>query len=171
MKKIKEFLLLFVPFIVFTVLPIIIFFLNQNKNAFFSNEHYLRLLLNDSVLKTAIFNTYCYSIIFSFFAVIFVALLCHFIKHIKSRKVFYPVSVILASIVTFLSAYLNRVNYFGLPMGVYNTQYLITNTPPHISISIYDIFLALQIGFLTTCLFWLVELLILFVKKKNSIHK
>ena len=169
MKKIKEFLFLFVPLIVFTVLPIILFV--TNKNAFVSNEHYLRLLLNDSIFKTAIFNTYCYPFVFSLFTTIFVALLCHFIKLIKSRKVFYPVSVVLASVVAFFSIYLNRANYFGLPMGVYDPQYLITNTPPHISISVYDIFLALQIGFLTIFLFWLVELLISFIKKKNSIHK
>lgn len=171
MKKFKEFLFLFVPLIVFTIIPIMMFVTNQNKNAFVGYENYLRLLLNDSVFKTAIFNTYCYPIIFSLFTVVFVALLCHFIKLIKSRKVFYPVSVVLASVVAFFSTYLNKVNYFGLPMGVYDPQYLISNSPPHISISIYDVFLALQIGFLTTLLFWLVELLILFVKKKNSIHK
>ena len=171
MKKFKEFLLLFVPVIVFTILPIIIFVSNLNINAFVSYEHYLRLFLNDSVFKTAIFNTYCYPIIFSLFAVVFVALLCHLIKNIQSRKVFYPVSVVFASVVAFFSTYLMKVIYFGLPMDVYSTQYIITNTPPNISISIYEILLALQIGFLVTFLFWLVELLILFVKKKNSIRE
>ncbi len=170
MKKIKEFLFLFVPLIVFTVLPIIMFVANQNKNAFVMMKQYLRLLFNDSVFKTAIFNTYFYPIIFSFFAVIFVALLCHFIKHIRSRKVFYPVSVVLASVISFSIIYMNRVNYFGLPMGVYDPQYITTNTPPHISISIYDILLALQIGFLTTFLVWLVETFIMFIKSRKSIQ-
>ena len=168
MKKFKEFLLLFVPFIVLTILPIIIFVINQNENAFVSNEHYLRLLLNDSIFWNAIFNTYYKAIIFSALAVVCVALLCHFIKYIKSRKVFYPVSVVCASVVAFLSTYFNRVNYFGLPMGIYDPQYLVSDTAPKISISIYDIILAMQIGFLTTFLFWLGELLVLLIKKKKS---
>ena len=171
MKKFKEFLLLFVPLIVLTILPIILFVTNQTENSFIGNAQYLKLFLNDSIFWNAIFNTYYKAIIFSALAVVCVALLCHFIKYIKSRKVFYPVSVVLASVISFLSTYMNRVNYFGLPMGVYDPQYLITNTSPHISISVYDIFLALQIGFLTIFLFWLVELLISFIKKKNSIHK
>ena len=168
MKKLKEFLFLFVPTIVFAVAPVIIFITSQNKNAFIGNEHYLRLLLNDGLFKTVIFNTYFYPFIFSLSIVLIFALLCHFIKYIKSRKVFYLVSVVLASVVSFISTYMNRVNYFSLPMGVYDPQYLISNSPPSISISIYDVLLALQIGFLTTFLFWLLELLVLFIKKKKS---
>ena len=170
MKKFKEFLLLFVPLIVLTILPIILFVTNQTENSFIGNAQYLKLFLNDSVFKTAIFNTYFYPIIFSFFAVIFVALLCHFIKHIRSRKVFYPVSVVLASVISFSIIYMNRVNYFGLPMGVYDPQYLISNSPPPISVTIYDILLALQIGFLTTFLVWLVETFIMFIKSRKSIQ-
>ena len=168
MKKIKEFLLLFVPLIVLTILPIILFVTNQTENSFIGNAQYLKLFLNDSIFGNAIFNTYYKAIIFSALAVVCVALLCHFIKYIKSRKVFYPVSVVLASVISFLSTYMNRVNYFGLPMGVYDPQYLISNSPPSISISIYDVLLALQIGFLITFIFWLLELLVLFIKKKKS---
>ena len=168
MKKFKEFLLLFVPFIVFTILPIIIFVTNLNINAFVSYEHYLRLFLNDGIFWDAIFNTYYKAIIFSALAVACVALLCHFIKYIKSRKVFYPVSVVLASVVSFLSTYMNRVNYFGAPMWVYNTQSLISNSPSPVSVTIYDILLALQISFLITFLFWLVETFISFIKNRKS---
>ena len=170
MKKFKEFLLLFVPFIVFTILPIIIFVTKLNINAFVSYEHYLRLFLNDGIFWNVIFNTYYKAIIFSAVAVACVALLCHLIKYIKSLKVFYPVSVVLASVISFLSTYMNRVNYFGLPMGVYDPQYLISNSPPSISITIYDILLALQIGFLTTFLVWLVETFIMFIKSRKSIQ-
>ena len=118
----------------------------------------------------AIFNMYYKAIIFSALAVVCVALLCHFIKYIKSRKVFYPVSVVLANVISFFSTYMNRVNYFGLPMGVYDPQYLISNSPPPFSVTIYDILLALQIGFLTTFLVWLVEIFILFIKSRKSIQ-
>ena len=169
MKKFKEFLLLFVPFLVFTISPIIIFVTNLNINGFVSYEHYLRLFLNDGIFWNVIFNTYYKAIIFSALAIVCVALLCHLIKYIKSRKVFYPVSVVLASVISFLSTYMNRVNYFGLPTGVYDPQYLISNSPQPISISIYDVLLALQVGFLITFIFWLLELLVLFIKKKKSI--
>ena len=168
MKKLKAFLFLLVPAIVFAIAPVIIFITSQNKNAFIGNEHYLRLLLNDGLFKTVIFNTYFYPFIFSLSIVLIFALLCHFIKYIKSRKVFYPVSVVLASVISFISTYMNRVNYFGLSMGVYDPQYLISNSPQPISISIYDFLLALQIGFLTTFLFWLLETFILFIKNRKS---
>ena len=170
MKKFKEFLLLFVPLVVLTILPIILFVANQTENSFIGNAQYLKLFLNDSIFWNAIFNTYYKAIIFSALAVVCVALLCHFIKYIKSRKVFYPVSVVLASVISFSSTYMNRVNYFGLPMGVYDPQYLISNSPPPISITIYDILLALQIGFLTTFLVWLVETFIMFIKSRKSIQ-
>ena len=170
MKKFKEFLLLFVPLIVLTILPIILFVTNQTENSFIGNAQYLKLFLNDSIFWNAIFNTYYKAIIFSALAVVCVALLCHFIKYIKSRKVFYPVSVVLASVISFLSTYMNRVNYFGLPMGVYDPQYLISNSPPPFSVTIYDILLALQVGFLTTFLVWLVEIFILFIKSRKSIQ-
>ena len=160
---------MFVPLIVLTILPIILFVTNQTENSFIGNAQYLKLFLNDSVFWNAIFDTYYKAIIFSALAVVCVALLCHFIKYIKSRKVFYPVSVVLASVISFLSTYMNRVNYFGLPTGVYDPQYLISNSPQPISISIYDVLLALQVGFLITFIFWLLELLVLFIKKKKSI--
>ena len=162
---------MFVPLIVLTILPIILFVTNQTENSFIGNAQYLKLFLNDSnFFWNAIFNTYYKAIIFSALAVVCVALLCHFIKYIKSRKVFYPVSVVLASVISFLSTYMNRVNYFGLPMGVYDPQYLISNSPPPISVTIYDILLALQIGFLTTFLVWLVETFIMFIKSRKSIQ-
>jgi len=167
MKKSKEFLLLFVPLIVLTVLPIILFVANQTENSFIGNAQYLKLFLNDGIFWNAIFNTYYSAMIFSVLAVVCVALLCHFIRYIKSRKVFYPVSVVLASVISFLSTYMNRVHYFGLPIGVYSTQYLISNSYPPVAVTIYDILLALQIGFLTTFLFWLVETFILFIKNRK----
>lgn len=168
MKKIKEFLFLFVPLILLFVLPVVIFVTNQTENAFMGNAQYLRLFLEDGIFWDAIFNTYYKAIIFSVLMVICFALLCHFIKFIKSRKVFYPVSVVLASVISFFTTYMNRVNYFGLPVGVYDPQYLISNSPPPISVSVYDVLLALQIGFLTTFLFWLAETFIIFIKNRKS---
>ena len=49
MKKFKEFLLLFVPLIVLTILPIILFVTNQTENSFIGNAQYLKLFLNDSI--------------------------------------------------------------------------------------------------------------------------
>ncbi len=168
MKKFKEFLFLFVPLIVATILPIIIFVTNQIENAFMGNEQYLRLFSNDGIFWNAIVNTYSRAIALSVFVVLFIALLCRFIKYLKSRKVFYIFSVISSTVISFFSVYLNRTNYFGLPMGVYDPQYLVSNTPPTISISVYDVLLAIQIGFLIAFLFWLLELLGLFIKKNKS---
>ena len=168
MKRFKEFLFLFIPLIVSTILPVIIFVTNQTKNAFVSNAQYLRLFLEDVFFWNAIVNTYFRAIILSALVVIVIALLCHFVKCLRSRKVFYPVSVVLTSVVSFLSTYMNRVNYFGAPMWAYNTQSLISNSPPPVSVTIYDILLALQISFLTTFLFWLVETFILFIKNRKS---
>ena len=168
MKKLKEFLLLFVPLIICTVLPVVMFVSKQNVNAFVSNAHYLRMFLNDSTFKIALFNTYCYPFIFSLLSVVFVALLCYFIKYIKSRKIFYPASVILSSVVAFFCTYIDEINYFGLPMYVYyDPQYLVSKSPFYIPIT-YNILLGLQIGLLTTFLFWLVETLISFIDNRKS---
>ena len=113
MKKFKEFLFLFVPLIVATILPIIIFVTNQIENAFMGNEQYLRLFSNDGIFWNAIVNTYSRAIALSVFVVLFIALLCRFIKYLKSRKVFYIFSVISSTVISFFSVYLNRTNYFG----------------------------------------------------------
>ena len=170
MKKFREFMLLFVPFVVLTVLPVVVFITRGTDSAFLSNEQYLRLLLKDGLFWSAIFNTYCIAMVFSVFTGICAALACHFIKPIKSRKVFYPVSIILASIASFCCIYTNQVTYLGLPEEMYNTQSILTNTPPSISvsISIYDILLSLQLGFFATLLFWLLEMLIVFIKTRRK---
>ncbi len=168
MKKIKEFLLLFVSLILLTFAPFVIFITRRGENSFMGNAHYLRLFLNDGVFWNSIFNTYCKALIFSVLAVACVALSCRFIKYVKSRKFFYPVSIILASIVAFLSIYFNRVNYFGLPMGVYDPQYLISGSQPPVSVSLYDVLLALQIGLLTVLLFWIAETIIFSIKNRKA---
>lgn len=169
MKKIKEFLLLFVPLVLLTVAPYVIFVNLRSENAFMGNAQYLRLLLNDGVFWNAVFNTYCMALIFSVLAVLCFAVLCRFIKRVKSRRVFYHVSIALASIVAFLSIYLKRVNYFGLPMGVYDPEYLISGSSPSVSVSLFDVLLALQIGVLTVLLFWLAETVILSIKSRRSV--
>ena len=45
-------------------------------------------------------------IVMVIYAIVCVALLCHLIKYIKSRKVFYPVSVVLAGLVTAIFGFL-----------------------------------------------------------------
>ena len=169
MKKIKEFLLLFVPVVLLTVAPYVIFVNLRSENAFMGNAQYLRLLLNDSIFWNALINTYFNALIFSVLAVLCVVVLCRFIKRIKSRKVFYPVSIALASVVAFLSIYFNKANYFGLPMGVYDPEYLISASRPPVSVSLFDVLLALQIGTLTVLLFWLAETVIFSVKSRKSV--
>lgn len=161
MKKFKELLFLFVPLIVFTILPIVIFIVSKTENASF------KLFLKDGMFWNAVVNIYCKAIVFSALAVICIALLCHLIK---SRKVFYLVSTISASVVSFFSVYTLRTDYFGLPMDVYNPQSLVSDSPPPVSFSVYDLLLAFQIGFLITFLFWLLELLVLFIKNKIEKH-
>ena len=75
----------------------------------------------------------------------------------------------LSSLVSLGLLIINKTNYFGLPMGVYDPQYLVSNSPQSISISFYDALLAVQIGFLTTLIFWLIELLVIFIKKKKTV--
>jgi len=171
MKKLKEFLILFVSFIVLTVLPVVIFVTTPTENAFLSNKQYLRLLLNDDLFLTALFNTYYKMIIFSVFAVLCVALLCRFIKHLKSRKVFYPAGIILASAASVFSMYMDKIRYLGLLAEEYNTQTILMNKPPALSISfsIYDILRALQVGFFVMLLFWLLETFAGFIKTRRSI--
>ncbi len=168
MKKLKEFLLLLIPLIILTVLPIVLFVSKQTGTAFVSNSQYLKFILNDGLFWDALFNTYFVPAIISLVVILIFALLCHFIVFLKKRKIFYSVSVSLASIVSVFSIYTNRIAYFGLSMDVYDPQYLVSNSPPPMSISIYDILLAVQIGFLTTFLFWLLESFVLFIKKKKS---
>jgi len=160
---------LFVPLALLTIAPYVIFVNLRSENAFMGNAQYLRLLLNDGVFWNAVFNTYCIALMFSVLAVLCVAVLCRFIKRIKSRRVFYHVSIALASIVAFLSIYLKRVNYFGLPMGVYDPEYLNSGSRPTVSVSLFDVLLALQIGVLTVLLFWLAETVILSIKSGKSV--
>lgn len=165
MKKSKEFLLLFVPLIVLTVLPVILLVVDKT-NDFVGFSNSLTLLLADGIFWTALFNIYFKALAFAILAVVCIALLCHFIKRIKSRKIFYPVSVALASVVSFTSICVNKVVAFGAPMGSYDPSTLLSSAQPTFSVSVYEILLALQIGFLTTLLFWLAERIFVSVKNK-----
>ena len=169
MKKVKEFLLLFVPLIALTVLPIVLFVSNHTSDEFVSNSQYLKLFLNDGLFLNSLLNTYFVPAIISLVVVLIFALLCHFIVFLKKRKIFYPVGGMLSSLVSLGLLIINKTNYFGLPMGVYDPQYLVSNSPQSISISFYDALLAVQIGFLTTLIFWLIELLVIFIKKKKTV--
>lgn len=147
MKKGEEFLLLFVPLLVLTVLSLVAWVIGLPETDFMGLSQYIRLLLNDRLFWRALFHIYGTAVAFSGLAVILFALLCRFIKCMTSRKVFYSISVVLSSLVTFFSAYLTA-NF---------------STP-----AVYDVLLAVQIGFLTTFLFWLAETLIVFIKARKT---
>lgn len=165
MKKLKEFLLLFLPLILLIGLPIVIFSFSQSGNAFISNSEYLRLFLKDGIFWDSIFYTYRNSLIYSGIAVLICVFLCHFIKPLKKRKIFYPAGVIVASVVAFITLLVSKTSYFGLPMGVYDPEYLVSNTAPKVSVSVYDVFMALQVGFFVVLLVWILETVFVFVKK------
>lgn len=172
MKKFKEFLFFIIPLIVLTVLPIVLFVTNQGENAFIGNMQYLKLFLNDSTFAYAVFNTYRKPALFSTVAVLILVALKYFsiLKFLKNRKIFYFLNIALASVVSFLVLLVDKMNFFGSSMGVYDPNYIITHSPPTVSISVFDIVLALQIGIFITFVFWLIELIINFIKNKKTVN-
>ncbi len=90
-------------------------------------------------------------IVFSALAVLCVAVLFRFKNIIKSRKIFYVVGIIAVIAVSFFTVYTDKTNYFGLPMGVYDAQYIVSGSLPDVPFSVYDLLFALQSGFLVFC--------------------
>lgn len=159
MKKFKEFLLLFVPLIILMIFPIVWFVTRKSSFPdFVGNWHYLELAFKDKIFWETTLCTYSKLIIFSILAVIAVALLCRFIKRLQSRKVFYPFSIVLASVFSCVGLYIDQVN-------------VAKDSILPVSLSIYEIISALQAAFFTVLLFWLFEMLFLFIKNRKSVQR
>lgn len=167
MKRLKDFLILFIPLAVFTALPIIMFATSTGDNAIIDNSQYLKLFLKDSMLWKTLAGTYIRALIFTLAFGIAVAALCAFIKAIRRRKVFYPVCIAGSAVIAFFYLYSSKKAFFGMPMGVYDPSYLVNNTVPETPVSIYEIFIALQIAFLTALIFFFVETIYRVIKNKK----
>ena len=167
MKRLKDFLILFIPFVVFTALPVAVFVTSTGDNAIIGNSHYMSLFLKDGLLWGALANTYIRALIFAVVYGITVAALCAFIRALRSRKIFYCACISGAGVIAFVCIFFSRKTLFGMPMGVYDPNYLINHTPTKTPISIWDILIALQIAFLTALLFFFAEIIYRALRKKK----
>lgn len=156
MKKTKEFLLLFIPLIVLTLVAVI---------TFVADNTHLKTFLYNPAFKMAVLGAYFGALILCVAVVLIIALLLRLIKPIRNRKMVYPVSIIVSSVTAFLSLFVNMSNIFGFPVVTYQPNTLINNVTL-VSVSVYEIVLALQISFLIAFLAWLIEQLFYLYKKR-----
>ena len=152
MKKFKEFLYFFIPFIILSVLSVI-FFVMQLKNAdvvgFIGGTEYLKLMLKDPTFFVALFNSYIPPVIIG-------AVLCAVYKVITlvlhkklniTRKVDY---IILLSI-----GFITPVIY----IIAFTKRFDFTN----------NLVYALQVSIIVTFIFWLIELVVSKFRKEDNI--
>lgn len=169
MKKFKEFLLLFLPLLVLTALPIIIFLTVKTGDiSFVGNVQYFKLMLQDPIMKKALLYTYFSGVIYAVCPIIILALLKIFIKPMK-RKLIYFIGLPLSAISAFLALWLKSIRYVGLPIDFYyDTHSIVATSPPPItiSISIDKVFIALQTAFLLMLIYWIIETIVLKIKNR-----
>ena len=169
MKKYKEFLLLFLPFLVLTVLPIVIFLTVKTDGVVFvGNAQYFKLMMKDPIMKKGLLYTYFSGAIYAVCPIIILALLKIFIKPMK-RKLAYFIGLPVSAVAAFLALWLKSIRYVGLPIDFYyDTHSIVATSPPPItaSISVDKVFIALQIAFLLMLLYWSVETVVLKIKSR-----
>lgn len=131
MKKIKELLMLLIPFIALSCVSIIYFALNAPNGV-----RYLKIMLADPFFKIAIIHTFVPSLTISFTVCILYKVISFFLKIRLRRKTKY---IILFLIATLSSAIYILVITRGFD-AVNNTVF------------------TLQVGIIVTFIFWLAEL-------------
>ncbi len=168
MKKIKEFLLLFLPFLVFTALPIIVFLTAKDGGIYFiGNSYYLKLMLQDPLMRKMLFYTFGIGSLYAAIPIIILAILRTFIKPMK-RKLVYFIGLPTATVTAFLALWVENSRSFGVPVGIYDPHYLVDSVLPPItaSISIYHVFFAVQTAFLLMLIYWIIETAVLKIKNR-----
>ena len=93
MKKIKEFLMLLIPFAALSTLSVIWFAINTQGGV-----RYLQLMFADSFFIIALMHTFVPSIIISFIVCLFYKLVVSFIKIKMTRKIYYIILFVLSLI-------------------------------------------------------------------------
>lgn len=132
MKKLKEFLMLLIPFAVLSVLSAIWFAVNTGGGI-----RYLRLIISESFFAIALVNTFVPCVIISFILCLIYKLIIFLFKIKLTRKRNY--------IVLFLLSLIVPVVYI----------LILTRTFDIVNNTIYT----LQIGIIVTFIFWLAELI------------
>ena len=173
MKNLLKAAIFIATIIVISVVLLLLFvYAPQGDVAFIGNLEYLKLFLNSGIFWAAIYNTYGGALGLSFIVIALSTLVRHLLKvrTFKSFKFYTPFNIALSGVVAFVWLLMNKVRLFGLPMGVYDPNTLVSPTAPSVtaSVSVIEVLIALQIAVFTAFVFWLVELLIGFIKSKKT---
>jgi len=179
LKTFKQLLCFIIPFVVSAGLLLVLYLpMEQSEPKFISNENYLRLLLNDSVFLTAIFNTFCVSLLIGLFAAAILAAVRFFtLKFVKSKRLnrlFSPLSVVVTSVVIYSVSIGRMISVVGFPSENYTAQTILLHLTDTASIRPnYFNFPLLLLSVLPGSLFaffiWIIDRI--FFKKLKQIDK
>lgn len=171
MKKLKQALFFIIPLVVLTVLPVVIFAFAQHDASLIGNMYYLKLLFGDSIFWVAVFNTYGKAFLFSFIAVLVFTVIRLLVKrgHLNNVKVYHLINAALASVVSVIVLLVEEIKLRGWETGTYDGHSLVATIPSiSLPLSVFEVIAVLQLGVLTAFVFWLIELLVCFVKRKMA---
>jgi len=171
LKKFKQALFFIIPLVVLTVLPVVIFAFTQHDAFLIGNMYCLKLLFGDSIFWVAVFNTYGKAFLFSFIAVLVFTVIRLLVKcgPLNNIKIYHLINAALASIISFAILLVEKIKWFGWETGEYDGHSLLVTTPTiRLPITVFEVIAALQMGVLIAFVFWLIELLVRFVKRKKA---
>lgn len=142
MKKTKEFLLLFVPCVVFAIIPMIISLVSvaNSGSGFVGIGNYFRLFADDAVFLKAWLSVYFRAVVFFVLLVIVVRLIKKLFCFPKTRKAEYLVYLTLVALFTFVVGLIEDIKYSG-----------------SVTVTLNDAFLCLHTAFAVVLLFWVFE--------------
>ena len=138
MKKLKEFLMLLIPFAALSTLSVIWFAINTQVGI-----RYLRLMFADSFFIIALKHTFVPPIIISFIVCLFYKIIVSFMKIKMTRKIDY--------IILFVLSLIPPIIYILVMTRTFD---IVNNT-----------IFTLQIGIIVTFIFWLAELVNKIIRK------
>ncbi len=174
MKKIKELLLFVVPLIVLPVISLMVLGFTadviSDRPSFVGLDNYIRMFLNDKTFGKALFNTAFAPALFSFLIVAVFAMIVFIVrKKIKvPRIVFYIGSIFVGAITALL--------YIVCRNMAFNQSYAVQTIVSHIGdyspsifdvLSISNVLFSFYIGIFTAFVFWGIERIVAFVKRKR----
>ncbi len=167
MRKYKEFLLLFLPFFVFTALPITLFFTARADSPLYIAEAYFfRDMLDIAAIRLPALHTYCVGAVSAFVTVIIFAVLKILIKPMK-RKLMYLLAMPSSLLISFIALFWSSMRYMGLPMSFYlDTHSMVAKMSIFNYFSPYQIIFALQLSFFAVLMYWIIETAVLKIKNR-----
>ena len=166
MKKFKEFIFLPISVIVILFLFVGMFFMLVPDDAYYSNGEYLKLLLQDEMFLSAMFNTFFIPSLVAIGTSVLgtvVMLLLKYVKKMNITRKHYFITLFVLSIASSFAVFA----FFTSALD--KTAELNTS----VQMGIFAFIFAVIISVFVTYLFWFIELIVILIKKliKGIINK